>query len=194
VKFIGELFRSCVLNDIKDSAGGSAKQGRDPATQAIIPIRGKIINVEKEDLQKVLKNEEVKSIINAIGAGFLDTFDVNKMRYGKVIIATDSDIDGYHIRTLLTTFFFRFMPALIEAGKLYSANPPLYRIIQGKNIYYCRTDKDKDDKVNELNKKGISNYEITRFKGLTKTSPKKQQCFGQIHLIAGRTSGYQCVA
>lgn len=178
----------------KDSAGGSAKQGRDPATQAIIPIRGKIINVEKEDLQKVLKNEEVKSIINAIGAGFLDTFDVNKMRYGKIIIATDSDIDGYHIRTLLTTFFFRFMPALIEAGKLYSANPPLYRIIQGKNIYYCRTDKDKEDKVNELNKKGISNYEITRFKGLTKTSPKKQQCFGQIHLIAGRTLGYQCVA
>lgn len=172
MKFIRELFRSCVLDDTKDSAGGSAKQGRDPATQAIIPIRGKIINVEKEDLQKVLKNEEVKSIINAIGAGFLDTFDVNKMRYGKVIIATDSDIDGYHIRTLLTTFFFRFMPALIEAGKLYSANPPLYRIIQGKNIYYCRTDKDKDDKVNELNKKGISNYEITRFKGLGELNPK----------------------
>lgn len=94
MKFVRELFRSCVLDDIKDSAGGSAKQGRDPATQAIIPIRGKIINVEKEDLQKVLKNEEVKSIINAIGAGFLDTFDVNKMRYGKIIIATDSDIDA----------------------------------------------------------------------------------------------------
>lgn len=189
MKFIRELFRSCVLDDIKDSAGGSAKQGRDVATQAILPIRGKIINVEKEDLQKVLKNEEVKSLINAIGAGFLDTFDVNKMRYGKIIICTDADIDGYHIRTLLSTFFFRFMPALIEAGKLYSANPPLYRIIQGKNIYYCKTDKDKEDKLKELNKKGISNYEITRFKGLTITSPKKQKCFGQIHLIAGRTSG-----
>ena len=151
--------------------GGSAKQGRDVATQAILPIRGKIINVEKEDLQKVLKNEEVKSLINAIGAGFLDTFDVNKMRYGKIIICTDADIDGYHIRTLLTTFFFRFMPALIEAGKLYSANPPLYRIIQGKNIYYCKTDKDKEDKLKELSKKGISNYEITRFKGLGELNP-----------------------
>lgn len=171
VKFIRELSRSCVLDDIKDSAGGSAKQGRDVATQAILPIRGKIINVEKEDLQKVLKNEEVKSLINAIGAGFLDTFDVNKMRYGKIIICTDADIDGYHIRTLLSTFFFRFMPALIEAGKLYSANPPLYRIIQGKNIYYCKTDKDKEDKLKELNKKGISNYEITRFKGLGELNP-----------------------
>ena len=94
MKFIRELFRSCVLDDIQDSAGGSAKQGRDPATQAIIPIRGKIINVEKEDLQKVLKNEEIKSIINAIGAGFLDTFDIKKMRYGKIIMATDSDIDA----------------------------------------------------------------------------------------------------
>jgi DNA gyrase, B subunit len=94
MKFIRELFRSCVLDDIKDSAGGSAKQGRDVATQAILPIRGKIINVEKEDLQKVLKNEEVKSLINAIGAGFLDTFDVNKMRYGKIIICTDADIDA----------------------------------------------------------------------------------------------------
>lgn len=172
MKFIRELFRSCDLDDIKDSAGGSAKQGRDPATQAIIPIRGKIINVEKEDLQKVLKNEEIKSIINAIGAGFLDTFDIKKMRYGKIIIATDSDIDGYHIRTLLTTFFFRFMPELIEAGKLYSANPPLYRIIQGKNIYYCRTDKDKDEKLKELNNKGINNYDITRFKGLGELNPK----------------------
>lgn len=174
--------------------GGSAKQGRDVATQAILPIRGKIINVEKEDLQKVLKNEEVKSLINAIGAGFLDTFDVNKMRYGKIIICTDADIDGYHIRTLLTTFFFRFMPALIEAGKLYSANPPLYRIIQGKNIYYCKTDKDKEDKLKELNKKGISNYEITRFKGLTITSPEKQRCFGKIHFYTGRSLGYQSVA
>ena len=101
MKFIRELFRSCVLDDIEDSAGGSAKQGRDPATQAIIPIRGKIINVEKEDLQKVLKNEEIKSIINAIGAGFLDTFDIKKMRYGKIIIATDSDIDNVSV-TLFT--------------------------------------------------------------------------------------------
>lgn len=105
-----------------------------------------------------------------------------------------NNYSGYHIRTLLTTFFFRFMPELIEAGKLYSANPPLYRIIQGKNIYYCRTDKDKDDKVKELNKKGINNYDITRFKGLTLTSPEKQQCFGIIHLITGRSLGYQSVA
>lgn len=105
-----------------------------------------------------------------------------------------NNYSGYHIRTLLTTFFFRFMPALIEAGKLYSANPPLYRIIQGKNIYYCKTDKDKEDKLKELSKKGISNYEITRFKGLTKTSPKKQQCFGQIHFYTGRSLGYQSVA
>ena len=93
MKFIRELFRSCVLDDIKDSAGGSAKQGRNPATQAILPIRGKISNAERKDLVELMKNEEVRSIINAVGAGFLDTFDIKKVRYGKVIIATDADTD-----------------------------------------------------------------------------------------------------
>lgn len=157
-----------------NSAAGSAKQGRDVAHQAILPIRGKIANVEKKDLVEILKNEEVRSIINAIGAGYLDTFDIKKMRYGKIIIMTDRDLDGSHIRTLLTTLFFRLMPEIIQEGKLYSACPPLYRVIQGKKITYFDTDNDKDRYVKELKDKGITNFMVTRFKGLTKTSPEKQ--------------------
>lgn len=194
MKFIRELFRSCVLDDIKDSAGGSAKQGRNPATQAILPIRGKISNAERKDLVELMKNEEVRSIINAVGAGFLDTFDIKKVRYGKVIIATDADTDGSHIRTLLVTLFFRLMPELIEAGLLYVACPPLYRIIQGKNIVYCLTDKELENETNKLKEKGANNYMVTYFKGLTITSPEKQQCFGKIHFYTGRSLGYQSVA
>jgi len=157
-----------------NSAAGSAKQGRDVTHQAILPIRGKIANVEKKDLVEILKNEEVRSIINAIGAGYLDTFDIKKMRYGKIIIMTDRDLDGSHIRTLLTTLFFRLMPEIIQEGKLYSACPPLYRVIQGKKITYFDTDNDKDRYVKELKDKGITNFMVTRFKGLTKTSPEKQ--------------------
>lgn len=116
------------------------------------------------------------------------------MRYGKVIIMTDKDVDGSHIRTLLITLIFRLMPEIIQEGRLYSACPPLYRVIQGKKITYFDTDNDKDKYVKELKDKGITNFMVTRFKGLTKTSPEKQQCFGIIHLITGRSLGYQSVA
>ena len=178
----------------KNSASGSAKQGRDVATQAILPLRGKVINVERADIKKVMENEEIRSIINAIGAGFLDTFDISKMKYGKIVILTDKDFDGDHIRALLITFFFRYMPELVKAGRLYAGVPPLFRVIQGKNIHYCRTDKEKDEVLLDLKKKGISNYLVTRFKGLTITSPEKQQCFGKIHFYTGRSLGYQSVA
>lgn len=143
---------------------------------------------------EILKNEEVRSIINAVGAGYLDTFDIKKMRYGKVIIMTDKDVDGSHIRTLLITLIFRLMPEIIQEGRLYSACPPLYRVIQGKKITYFDTDNDKDKYVKELKDKGITNFMVTRFKGLTKTSPEKQQCFGIIHFYTGRSLGYQSVA
>lgn len=118
-----------------------------------------------------MENEEIRSIINAIGAGFLDTFDISKMKYGKIVILTDKDFDGDHIRALLITFFFRFMPELVKAGRLYAGVPPLFRVIQGKNIHYCRTEKEKDEVLTELKKKGISNYLVTRFKGLGEMNP-----------------------
>ncbi|NOY11964.1 MAG: DNA topoisomerase (ATP-hydrolyzing) subunit B [Archaeoglobi archaeon] len=151
-----------------ESAGGSAKQARDRRFQAILPIRGKIINVEKAGLMKVLKNEEVKAIISAIGAGMGKDFDINRIRYGKVIIMTDADVDGAHIRTLLLTFFYRYMKPLIEYGHLYIAQPPLYRVKKGKKTYYVYSDSELEDLL-----KRIGDAEVQRYKGLGEMNPEQ---------------------
>lgn len=151
-----------------ESAGGSAKQARDRRFQAILPIRGKIINVEKAGLMKVLKNEEVRAIISAIGAGMGKDFDINRIRYGKVIIMTDADVDGAHIRTLLLTFFYRYMRPLIEYGHLYIAQPPLYRVKKGKKTYYVYSDSELEDLL-----KRIGDAEVQRYKGLGEMNPEQ---------------------
>jgi len=154
-----------------DSAGGSAKQGRDRNFQAILPLRGKILNVEKANMNKVLSNAEIQAMISAIGAGVGDSFDVGEARYNKIVIMTDADVDGSHIRTLVLTFLFRNMPELIETGYIYIAQPPLYKVTHNRRDHYVYNDRELQETLTRLNANG--NVNIGRFKGLGEMNPNQ---------------------
>lgn len=154
-----------------ESAGGSAKQGRDRHFQAILPLRGKILNTERARLDKILGNKEVKALISALGTGIGDTFDTKGLRYGRVVIMTDADVDGSHIRTLLLTFFFRYMKALIDEGHLYIAQPPLFRISSRNTIQYAYSDGEMEKIVSKFG--GTSKVSISRYKGLGEMNPEQ---------------------
>lgn len=153
-----------------DSAGGSAKQGRDRRFQAILPLRGKILNVEKTRLPKVLENNEIKSMITAFGTGISNEFNMEKLRYNKIISMTDADVDGSHIRLLLLTFLFRYMRPLIEEGHVYAAMPPLYKVSRGKEDKYFYSDKELSDDLEEFGRKGVT---VQRYKGLGEMNPEQ---------------------
>ena len=157
--------RNCEIYIVEgDSAGGSAKTARSRATQAILPLRGKILNVEKARLDKIYANAEIKAMITAFGTGIHDDFDITKLRYHKIIIMTDADVDGAHIATLLLTFLYRFMPELIKQGHVYLAKPPLFKIERNKKIYYAYTEQEQEQILNEIGRDG--NNRIQRYKGL----------------------------
>jgi DNA gyrase subunit B/topoisomerase-4 subunit B len=155
-----------------DSAGGSAKQGRDRARQAILPLRGKVLNTESASLAKVLENKELSDLVTALGCGLGKNFELPKLRYGKIIILADADSDGNHIATLLLTFIYRHLPQLIQNGRVYLAQPPLYRIDIGKETHWALDDAQRDSILKANTKNGRGNPEITRFKGLGEMMPK----------------------
>ena len=156
-----------------DSAGGSASEGRDRRFQAILSLWGKMLNVEKARLDKVYSNEKLLPIIAAVGCGIGEDFDPQRIRYNKIIIMADADVDGSHIRTLLLTFFFRHMRPLIELGHIYIAQPPLYKVSRGKQFHYAYTEAERDACIVELNPDGNGKVDIQRYKGLGEMDPEQ---------------------
>ena len=171
-----EKLADCIWNDAErtelyivegDSAGGSAIQGRNPITQAILPLRGKILNTERASLDRMMKSDTIESLITAVGGGYGEDFDLNKVRYHKVIIMADADVDGSHIRTLLLTFFFRYMRPLIENGYVYAAVPPLFKLVRGKTTRLAFSEEERDKYSAELRGDNPNaKVDISRFKGL----------------------------